>query len=182
MYSAHTSITVSLQKIYHFIWNECLWDWLNPSICHDQQNTSPVREICVFGEKIKNNSVSLRFNDTYTALPSWKKILFSLTAWLKSFTKWGYDALGILKYVSVCILLRDRLSVISREYLPTYWPYWEKGLCNWKLKYKKKKTFYFASECIKIGIPEKNDKKYANSEASWATHHSSQQNAHKIKF
>lgn len=53
MYSAHTSITVPLQKIYHFIWNECLWDWLNPSIFHDQQNTSPVREICVFGEKNK---------------------------------------------------------------------------------------------------------------------------------
>lgn len=94
-------------------------------------------------KKIKNNSVSLRFNDTYTALPSWKKILFSLTAWLKSFTKWGYDALGILKYVSVCILLRDRLSVISREYLPTYWPYWEKGLCNWKLKYNSFKNFLF---------------------------------------
>ena len=26
---------------------------LDPSICHDQQNTSPVREICVFGEKNK---------------------------------------------------------------------------------------------------------------------------------
>ena len=47
---------------------------LDPSICHDQQNTSPVREICVFGEKNKkNNSVSLRFNNTYTALPPWKK-------------------------------------------------------------------------------------------------------------
>ena len=26
---------------------------LDPSFCHDQQNTSPVREICVFGEKNK---------------------------------------------------------------------------------------------------------------------------------
>ena len=142
MYSAHTSITVPLQKIYHFIWNECLWDWLNPSICHDQQNTSPVREICVFGEKNKKQFGIITLQQhvhRFTALE--KNIIFSnrMAKELYQIRLWRTRYLR----VRICILLRDRLSVISMEYLPTYWPYWEKGLCNWKLKYNSFKNFLF---------------------------------------
>lgn len=144
MYSAHTSITVPLQKIYHFIWNECLWDWLNPSICHDQQNTSPVREICVFGEK---NKKTIRYHYALTTRTPLYRLGKKKFNWSNRMAKELYQIrLWRTRYlrVRICmILLRDRLSVISMEYLPTYWPYWVKGLCNWKLKYNSFKNFLF---------------------------------------